>query len=428
MKSYETLKTKILTGSGNHFVQLYGTNAGIAEHQVCRYVSVLERFRSFSGLHSPQFFSAPGRTEIGGNHTDHNNGIVLAGAINIDNIAVAAANGSDIVKIESFGYSSFAISLQELQPVEAEKNTTASLVRGIASRLQELGFRIGGFDAVIDGCVPKGSGLSSSASFEVLVGTIFNYMFNNGTIIPVCVAQIGQYAENVYFGKPCGLMDQVACACGGFVSIDFADTANPVTRKIAFNISKSNFSLIITNTGGSHDNLTPEYASVFAEMKSVAGFMGAKTLRKASLEEVLKVLPEMRNATSDRAILRAIHFYNENIRVVKQIEALERNDFNAFLALVTESGYSSYMLNQNVYTVNNNHEQSVALGLVISELLLKGCGAWRVHGGGFAGTIQAFVPEDMSAEYIRSMERIFGAKACYKLFIRESGAIKVDLL
>ncbi|MDR2887433.1 MAG: hypothetical protein LBV26_05475 [Bacteroidales bacterium] len=427
MKNYETLKTKILAGGGRHFVQLYGAGAGVAEYQTCRYVSALERFKSFSGLHSPQFFSAPGRTEIGGNHTDHNNGMVLAGAVNIDNIAVAAANGSGTVRIESFGYPSFEVSLHELQPVEAEKNTPASLVRGIASRLQELGFGTGGFDAVIDGCVPKGSGLSSSASFEVLVGTIFNHLFNNGTVMPVCIAQTGQYAENVYFGKPCGLMDQVACTCGGFVAIDFADTANPAIRKIAFDLSKSNFSLVITNTGGSHENLTPEYASVFAEMKSVAGFMGAKTLRGASLEKTLEALPEMRNATGDRAILRAIHFYNENTRVAKQVAALERNDFNTFLELVTESGYSSYMLNQNVYTTNSRHEQSVALGLAISELLLKGRGAWRVHGGGFAGTIQAFVPENMSAEYIRSMEHIFGAKACNKLLIREKGAIRVDL-
>ena len=425
MKSYEALKKKITETGGNRFGRLYGLESRIIENQINRYISALEQFELFSNKPDPQFFSSPGRTEIGGNHTDHNHGRVLAGAVNLDNVAVAAVNNSDTIRIESSGYQPFTVSLSDLLPVSEEKNSSAALVRGIASKLKELGCNIGGFDAVIDSNVPKGSGLSSSASFEVLIGTIFNHLFNDGIIDPVQIALIGQYAENVYFGKPCGLMDQVACSCGGLVTIDFANPLNPEARKIAFDFLKSGFALIITDTGGSHDNLTQEYASVFNEMKSVAEFLGVNRLRDTNLENTLEAIPAMRDKTGDRALLRAIHFYSDNERVAKQVEALEQNDFNSFLALVTESGYSSYMLNQNVYTFNEKHEQSVALGLAISELLLKGRGAWRVHGGGFAGTIQAFVPKNMTDDYINSMENIFGKKSCYKLFVREAGAVKI---
>ena len=426
MKDYEMLKKKITETSGSRFGNLYGTKIEIIENQINRYISILERFEAFSNKPNPQFFSSPGRTEIGGNHTDHNHGKVLAGAVNLDNVAVAAINNSDIVRIESSGYQPFTVSLSNLLPINEEKNTSASLVRGIASKLKELGYNIGGFDAVIDSNVPKGSGLSSSASFEVLIGAIFNHLFNDGKINPVQIALIGQYAENVYFGKPCGLMDQIACSCGGLVTIDFANPQNPEARKVVFDFFKSGFALIITDTGGSHDNLTQEYAAVFSEMKSVAESLGANTLRESNLEKMLEAIPILRDKTGDRALLRAIHFYCDNNRVEKQVEALEQGDFNLFLALVTESGYSSYMLNQNVYTFNDKYEQSVALGLALSELLLKGQGAWRVHGVGFAGTIQAFVPENLTDKYINSMEKIFGKKSCYNLLIREAGAVKIN--
>jgi galactokinase len=426
MKSFEAFKKKIKEINNGCFGYLYGLKSEVVEIQINRYISILERFETFSKKTDPQFFSSPGRTEIGGNHTDHNNGKVLAGAVNLDNVALAAVNNSDTIRIESSGYQPFTVLLSNLSPVSEEKNSSAALVRGIASKLKEFGYNIGGFDAVIDSNVPKGSGLSSSASFEVLIGTIFNHLFNQGKINPVQIAQIGQYAENVYFGKPCGLMDQIACACGGLVNIDFANPLNPEARKIAFDFFKSGFTLIITNTGGSHDNLTQEYAAVFNEMKSVAGFLGVNSLRDSNLEKALEAIPEMRNKTGDRALLRTIHFYNDNKRVEKQVEALEQGDFNSFLALVTESGYSSYMLNQNVYTFNDKHEQSVALGLALSELLLKARGAWRVHGGGFAGTILAFVPENMTDKYINSMENVFGKKSCYNLLIREAGAVKID--
>jgi len=300
-------------------------------------------------------------------------------------------------------------------------------VRGIAARMKELGFKIGGFDAVIDGRVPKGSGLSSSASFEVLIGAILSHLFNDGKLGPIRNALIGQYAENHYFGKPCGLMDQTACSCGGLVTIDFEDPLKPVVKKVSFDFIATGFSLIITDTGGSHDNLTHEYAAVYNEMKAVAEALGANFQRQVTIESVIDAIPELRKKTGDRAILRAFHFHGDNQRVVKQVEALEGSDFSSFLEMVTESGYSSYMYNQNIYTVSNVREQGVALALALSEKLLKGSGAWRVHGGGFAGTIQAFVPSALVDTYIRTLEHAFGNGACHKLFIRQKGAVRVEI-
>jgi galactokinase len=294
--------------------------------------------------------------------------------------------------------------------------------------MKELGYKTGGFDAIIDGQVPKGSGLSSSASFEVLIGVILSHLYNDGKVDPVQNAIIGQYAENKYFGKPCGLMDQTACACGGLVTIDFEDPTNPEVRKINFDFMSTGFSLVITDTGGSHDDLTHEYASVFNEMKGVAEFLGSRVQRQVTLERVVESIPLLRESTGDRAILRAFHFHGDNQRVVRQVEALENNDFKMFLDLVIESGYSSFMFNQNIYTVGNIHEQGVALALALSEMVLKGQGAWRVHGGGFAGTIQAFVPHLLTERYVSTLEHAFGKGSCHKLFIREKGAIMVDVL
>jgi galactokinase len=292
--------------------------------------------------------------------------------------------------------------------------------------MKEMGFLIGGFDAVIDGRVPKGSGLSSSASFEVLIGAILSHLFNYGKLDPVQNALIGQYAENEYFGKPCGLMDQTACSCGGLVTIDFEDPSKPEVKRVNFDFLSTGFSLIITDTGGSHDNLTPEYAAVYNEMKAVAEALGAKIQRQVTLDQVIEAIPLLRKKTGDRAILRAFHFHGDNERVVKQVEALESSDFMSFLRMVTESGFSSYMYNQNIYTVSNANEQGVALGLALSEKLLRGSGAWRVHGGGFAGTIQAFVPSELIEIYISTLENAFGKGVCHKLFIRQKGAVRVD--
>ena len=423
---------KLNTSKENHNIyilrELYGSDEEVLAEQSARYSRLSERFKIMSGSSEPVFFSSPGRTEIGGNHTDHNYGRVLAGAVNLDNVALAAKNNTGIIRIESEGYERFSVDLSNLHPDRNEEGTSASLVRGIASRMKELGFAIGGFDALIDGRVPKGSGLSSSASFEVLIGAVLSHLFNEGSLDPITNALIGQYSENNYFGKPCGLMDQTACACGGLVTIDFEDPSKPEVRKVNFDFLSTGFALVITDTGGSHDNLTHEYASVFNEMKAVAEVLGSRVLRQVTLEKVVDSIPVLRENTGDRAILRAIHFHGDNQRVVKQVEALEKNDFRSFLDMVVESGYSSFMYNQNIYAVGNVHEQGVSLALALSEMLLKGQGAWRVHGGGFAGTIQAFVPLDLVERYVGTLEHVFGKGTCHKLFIREKGAVRVDIL
>jgi len=409
------------------FRDLYDSD--IAEHakQAQRYKNLITKYQAAFGDGEIELFSAPGRTEIGGNHTDHNHGRVLAGAVNLDNVAVAAKNDSDVIRIESMGYPGFKIDLAITGPVESEKFTSAAMVRGICAGMKKEGFLSGGFNAVIDGGVPKGSGLSSSAAFEVLIGTIINHLFNSGRIDPVKIAQIGQYAENVFFGKPCGLMDQTASSVGGLVAIDFKDPKKPLITKVPFDFAATGYSLVITDTGGHHADLNDEYASLPVEMKSVARALGKEVLRQVTLEEVIRAIPSLREKTGDRAILRAIHFQGDNGRVVKQVEALQRNDFRAFLDLVIESGYSSFMYNQNIYPATSPGEQGVSLGLALSEMVLKGRGAWRVHGGGFAGTIQAFVPSDLQEKYISTLEHVFGSGACYKLSIRPAGAVKVAL-
>jgi len=342
-------------------------------------------------------------------------------------VAVAAKNNTSVIRIESVGYPKFEVDLSDLKTDKNEQYTSTSLVRGINARLKELGYAIGGFDAVIDGGVPKGSGLSSSASFEVLIGAIISHLFNDGKLEPILNAIIGQYAENNYFGKPCGLMDQTACAVGGLITIDFEDPLKPIVKKVNFNFISTDFALVITDTGGNHADLNDEYASLPSEMKSVAAEFGAKVLRQVTLDQVVDAIPVLREKTGDRALLRAYHFLGDNQRVVNQVEALENNDFSSFLTLVTDSGYSSYMYNQNIYPVNNVREQGVSLALALSEMVLKGHGAWRVHGGGFAGTIQAFVPQNMLEKYVNTLEHVFGKDTCYKLFIRQKGAVKVEL-
>lgn len=427
MSTKESLIRKINNGDNKAFRELYGNDSTVLKKNADRYLSLLNRFTDSFGSTDPEFFTSPGRTEIGGNHTDHNYGRVLAGAVNLDNAAVVSPNGTNIIRIKSEGYPDFEVSLADLKPVEREKFTSAALVRGICSRFKELGHSIGGFDACIDGGVPKGSGLSSSASFEVLIGAILSSFFNNSRIDPIQNAIIGQYSENNYFGKPCGLMDQTACAMGGLITIDFRDPSNPVVKKVNFDFVKTGFSLVITDTGGNHADLNDEYASLPSDMKAVAKELGANVLRQVSLDQVLDIAPSIREKVGDRAILRAIHFQGDNQRVVDQVEALERNDFKAFLAMVVESGFSSYMYNQNIFPVNNVREQGVSLALALSHLVLKGEGAWRVHGGGFAGTIQAFVPKNLLDKYISTLEHIYGKGACHNLFIRNLGAGKVDL-
>jgi galactokinase len=427
MKEIEKVQSAIETYSDGIFPELYGSDADIRQQQVQRYVALVRRFQAFSKEKEVELFTSPGRTEIGGNHTDHNHGRVLAGAINLDNLAVAAPNNTNIIRIHSEGYPVFEVNLSSLQPERNERLTSTALVRGICARMNELGYAIGGLDACIDGGVPKGSGLSSSASFEVLIGAIISEFFNRGRLDPIRNATIGQYAENHYFGKPCGLMDQTACAMGGLITIDFEDPSKPFVKKVPFDFVSTGYALVITDTGGNHADLNAEYASLSADMKAVAAEMGAEVLRQVSLEQVLEIMPKIRDKVGDRAILRAIHFQGDNRRVMEQVEALERNDFRAFLSMVIDSGYSSCMYNQNIFPVGNVREQGISMALALSQLVLKGEGAWRVHGGGFAGTIQAFVPRHLIDKYINTLEHVFGKGACHSLFIRQRGAGRVEI-
>jgi galactokinase len=429
MTKINNLIEKINGGNNPLFYELYGTDATVLKEQADRYASLMSDFEKTYGADDVQLFSSPGRTEIGGNHTDHNYGRVLAGAVNLDNIAVAAANGSNVIRIKSAGYPEFQVDLSDLSIDESNFYTSSSLVKGICAKMKENGYEIGGFNACIEGRVPKGSGLSSSASFEVLVGAILNELFNSGKMSAVENAIIGQWSENNYFGKPCGLMDQTACSVGGLITIDFKDPANPIVKEVDFDFVATGFSLVITDVGGGHDDAASqaEYASLPTEMKSVAAELGAKVLREVTLEQIVEKIPEIRKKTGDRAILRAYHFQGDNQRVVDQVTALENNDFQAFLKMVIESGYSSYMYNQNIFDVVHKDEQVVSLALALSEMVLKGSGAWRVHGGGFGGTIQAFVPQEKLDEYVKTLEHVYGKGTCHKLFIRAKGSIKLDL-
>ena len=427
MGNLTSLIEKIGNGSNAAFKELYGSDSQILAKQASRYQSLIKSFSTAFGNTEGELFTSPGRTEIGGNHTDHNYGRVLAGAVNLDNIAVAAKNNSSIVKIQSIGYPAFEVDLNNLKPSKDEYYTSVSLVRGIAARMKELGFEIGGFNCSIDGGVPKGSGLSSSASFEVLIGAIISNLFNNGKLDPIQNAIIGQYAENNFFGKPCGLMDQTACSVGGLVTIDFEDPSNPIVKKVNFDFVATGFALVITDTGGNHADLNDEYASLPTDMKAVAAEAGVKVLRQTTLDKVIEIAPKIREKVGDRAILRAIHFQGDNARVVEQVAALEKNDFKSFLGMVVDSGFSSYMYNQNIFPVNNVKEQGVSLALALSDIVLKGKGAWRVHGGGFAGTIQAFVPQDLLDKYVTTLEHVYGKGSCHKLFIRQKGSVKIEL-
>jgi len=429
MAKINSLIEKINGGNNPLFQELYGTDTTVLKEQADRYASLMSDFENTYGTNDVQLFSSPGRTEIGGNHTDHNHGRVLAGAVNLDNIAVAATNGSNVIRIKSAGYPEFQVDLSDLSIDESNFYTSNSLVKGICAKMKENGYQIGGFDACIEGRVPKGSGLSSSASFEVLIGAIINELFNDGKMSAVENAIIGQWSENNYFGKPCGLMDQTACSVGGLITIDFKDPANPIVKEVDFDFVSTGFSLVITDVGGGHDDPASqaEYASLPTEMKSVAAELGANVLREVTWEQIFEKIPEIRKKTGDRAILRAYHFQGDNQRVVDQVAALENNDFEAFLKMVVESGYSSYMYNQNIFDVVHKDEQVVSLALALSEKVLKGSGAWRVHGGGFGGTIQAFVPQEKLDEYVNTLEHVYGKGTCHKLFIRSKGSVKLDL-
>ena len=370
-------------------------------------------------------FSAPGRTEIGGNHTDHQHGCVLAAAVDLETTAEVKYNGADTIRIFSDGYAPVEIHLDDLAPRDEEKNTTAALVRGVAAAFTRRGARLQGVDAVVHSTVLPGSGLSSSAAFEVLLGTIFNELFLDEKISAVEIAQIGQYAENVYFGKPSGLMDQMASSVGGMVFIDFADPAAPYVEKLNFAFEKAGYALCIIDSGADHADLTEEYAAVTRELRYVCACFGKSVLREIPEETFLQSLPALRGRVADRAILRAIHFYQENRRVQKQKEALENKDFERFLGLVSASGRSSWMYLQNITPAGAVERQAVAVALAACDLALQGRGAYRVHGGGFAGTVQAFVPMDLLDAFRMQIEAVLGAGSCHVLSIRPQGGVRL---
>ncbi len=404
---------------------VYVTDSAV-ESQKPRYIETLNAFGDMFGYdREVNIISAPGRTEVCGNHTDHNNGKVLAASINLDAIAVVSKNGEDVIRVKSKGHRMNVVDLNDLVPNESRYGDSTALVQGVAKGIKNLGFDVKGFDACTTSDVMGGSGLSSSAAFEVLLGSIMSYMFNDGKISPVDIAKVAQYSENVFFGKPCGLLDQMASSVGTFVTIDFESTSEPVIKKVDFDFSKSGHSLCIVDTGGNHSDLTDDYAAVRGEMESVAKAMGKSVLREITYEEFFAALPELTGKVNDRALLRAIHFFGENKKVDAAIDCLENGDFEGFKQIIIASGRSSFMLNQNVYTPKNPTEQKLSLALAISKEILEGKGAWRVHGGGFAGTIQAFVPNDMLDEYKTAIEGVFGEGSCHVLIIRPVGGTQV---
>ncbi len=407
---------------------LYGDDAVFLESQINRFHELIDLFAERIGRRTIRFFSTPGRTELGGNHTDHNHGKVLAASIDLDSIAVAAANESAVVTLYSLGYQTpFTISLEHLDPVQSERGTTTALLRGVAYYLQKKGYSVEGFDACMSSQVPVGSGLSSSASVEILFATIFNALCNDGRIPPLELARAGQFAENEYFGKPCGLMDQIACAVGGIVAIDFEKPEAPGIETIDYDFHASGYHVVVIDTGGHHTHLTDQYATIHSEMRQVARYFGRDVVRGLEQEDLLCQISALRKSVGDRAILRALHFIQDNNRVGDQVDALRSGQIDRFLQLVQQSGESSFRWVQNIYDPAQPTEQGVSLALALSESILETepKGACRVHGGGFAGTILAFVPVDRMDAYTQLMTSVFGRQAVRVLNIRSVGTLHI---
>ena len=425
MKTTELLSYVKNGKMDERLADVYGSENVSSQRE--RYVESISAFSEIYGEREVSLFSVAGRSEISGNHTDHNHGKVLAGSINLDIIAVASKTDDGVIRIKSKGFDEDSVDIKSYtSPSESDFFKSSALIAGMAKAFTNNGLNIGGYVAYTTSNVFKGSGLSSSAAFEDMVGNILNYFYNDGKVDNVEIAKMAQFSENVFFGKPCGLMDQVACAVGGFVAIDFKDPTAPIIEKIDFDLSGAGYSLCIVNTGGNHADLNDDYASVPFEMKSVAKYYGYDYLREMNMDILLSDVKGLREKCGDRAILRAIHFFNENKRVEKQAAALKNKDINTFFEYVLKSGNSSFTYLQNVFTTKNVSEQGLSLALAITDTSLSGCGAaWRVHGGGFAGTIQAFVPNGEVKEYKEKIDACFGEGACHILRIRPYGAIKV---
>lgn len=399
-------------------------DTNLLDYQRERYVKAINKYVSLYGDTDVEIYSAPGRSEVGGNHTDHQHGCVLAAAVNLDAIAVVGRVDNKI-KVLSDDFDIAPINLEDLEIKKAEEGTSEALIRGVCARLKELGYNVGGFNAFITSDVLMGAGLSSSAAFETIIGTIISGLYNDMTIDPVVIAQVGQYAENVYFGKPCGLMDQCASSVGSLINIDFNDVAKPIVNKVDVDFSKFGHSLCIVDTKGSHADLTDEYAAIPMEMKKVANYFGKEFLREVDEEDFFNDTAGARKACQDRAVLRAIHLFEENKRVDQEVKALNNSDFETFKKVVKESGDSSYKFLQNVYANCDVQNQSVSIGLAMSEKIIGRNGVCRVHGGGFAGTIQAFVKDEFVTAYKTEIERVFGKGSCHVLKVRKYGGKKV---
>lgn len=399
-------------------------DTNLLDYQRERYVKAINKYVSLYGDTDVEIYSAPGRSEVGGNHTDHQHGCVLAAAVNLDAIAVVGRVDNKI-KVLSDDFDIAPINLEDLEIKKAEEGTSEALIRGVCARLKELGYNVGGFNAFITSDVLMGAGLSSSAAFETIIGTIISGLYNDMTIDPVVIAQVGQYAENVYFGKPCGLMDQCASSVGSLINIDFNDVAKPIVNKVDVDFSKFGHSLCIVDTKGSHADLTDEYAAIPMEMKKVANYFGKEFLREVDEEDFFNDIAGARKACQDRAVLRAIHLFEENKRVDQEVKALNNSDFETFKKVVKESGDSSYKFLQNVYANCDVQNQSVSIGLAMSEKIIGRNGVCRVHGGGFAGTIQAFVKDECVTAYKTEIERVFGKGSCHVLKVRKYGGKKV---
>ncbi len=428
MRSLYDTKTALMSGEyDDKLTYLYSCGGEGVKKYAGRYIDVIDSFiETFGNAEDIALFSAPGRTEIGGNHTDHQHGCVLAGSVNLDVIAAARPNGTNTVRIQSRNYKMDVVDLDDLEIHEEQFDKAIALIRGVLRKFVDLGYDVKGFDAYTTSDVPKGSGLSSSAAFEVLVGTVINGLFANSEVNPVEIAKFGQFAENVYYAKPSGLMDQMASSVGSVVAIDFKSAENPVVNKVEFDLLKHGHALCIIDSGADHADLTDEYAAIPADMKDVARYFGKEYLREVDKNEFMDNIKNIRGALhNDRAVLRAIHFFNENERVQKEVKALEENDFEKFKLLVRESGHSSYMYLQNVFATSMPKNQATSLTLALCDEILGDRGAYRVHGGGFAGTIQAFAPLDMLDYFKKRIEAVLGENMCHVLSIRPVGGYEL---
>ncbi len=419
------LKETIVSSDFQERLKEIYVDAGVIAYQTERYQRAVDKYVELYGEQDVEIYSAPGRSEVGGNHTDHQHGEVLAASINLDAIAVASKSEENVIRLLSDGYPMIIVDLSDLEARKNEEGTSAGLIRGMVYGLKKNGHKVGGFQAFVTSDVLNGAGMSSSAAFEVLVGTILSGLYNDMSIDAVEIAQVAQYSENVYFGKPCGLMDQMACSVGGLIHIDFADPKNPVVEKVDVDFSAYHHSLCITDTKGSHADLTDEYAAIPQEMKKVAEFFGKEFLREVKPEEFYKSIAKIRQKCGDRPVLRALHFFEEEKRVEWEVAALRDGNFQGFLENVKESGNSSFKYLQNIYSNKDVQNQSVSMGLAVSDSILAGHGVSRVHGGGFAGTIQAFVADDFVETYRDMLDSVYGEGSCHVLKVRPFGGIKI---